>query len=475
MAFNSVSFFIFWFILIFLFQIVKKNSTIRTYILLAFNLLFFGMLSKYCTILLLTTTALDYLISIKIHATENDSKRFRWLCFSVLQNVLIILVFKHFNDWFELNNPESVFHFPIPLKFIGVSFLAFRSMGYVFDVYYENMDKPAPSLVSYWTYASFFPLILSGPISQAESFFQKMKDNEWIVSSKQQGKAIFLICLGIIKKFILGNYLAINFIDRVFDGYSFFTGLENLLAAILQTLALYLDFSGYTDLVVGLSLLLGFEIIENFNFPFLSQNITEYWKRWHISLSSWFNQFVYFPLSYYFRKLQKLGTALAVFIVFTISGFWHGTTLNFWLWGWMHAMALIWDIYSANTRLKIKKHIPVSIYKPISILLTFVFLTVSGIYFKASNLEIANGMISKIITDTQFKLISDWFNLYKWVGIIGIVVLIIQFTSSGLYQKAISFFESIHVAVLASVLVLIVFIAYQFNAMGSLPFYYLQF
>ena len=475
MAFNSLPFFTFFAALFVLYHAFSHRQNWRNTLLLGFNLTFFALLSGYTTILLMICTLADFSIAKRISACKQDGPRFRWLVVSVLINVLLILTFKHFTDWFELNHMDSPIHFPWPLKFIGVSFIAFRSMGYVFDVYYENIDRAEGNFISYASYISFFPLLLSGPISQAEDFLKTANSTKIIVNYEMVGRASFLIALGILKKFVFGNYLSINFIDRVFDASHLFTGLENFLAAVLQTLALYLDFSGYTDLVIGLSLLLGFDIIENFNFPFLSQNITEYWKRWHISLSTWFNQYVYFPLSYYWRSWGKFGTCLAVFCVFSLSGFWHGTSPNFWLWGLMHAVALIWDVLSSNWRIQWKKTIPSWLYKPLSIALTFTFLTFSGLFFKASDIHAGLTMIQKIVHELDFSFLSEWLKHYPWVAVIGLFILLIQFTLSSKYESLLNFYQRLHWSIWVIWVSLVIIVAFQFNAMGSLPFYYLQF
>ena len=222
-------------------------------------------------------------------------------------------------------------------------------------------------------------------------------------------------------------------------------------------------------------MLMGFQIMENFNFPFLSQNITEYWKRWHISLSQWFNQYLYFPLSYHLRTWKKWGTTLSVFVVFLISGIWHGTHLNFVLWGLMHAAALIWDVWTSEVRLKIKKNIPVYFYKPLSILLTFAFLTFSGVYFKSANLEQANQMILRIFSGLDFSLFGDWLKLYPYVAIIFAATLIMHWSMPKFYTLITDQIKKLPVWATAILLVAVIFVAFQFQKMGSVPFYYLEF
>lgn len=484
MAFNSAEFFIFWFILYGIYLLVFTDTKLRSIALLIGNLTFYTLLSGWTVLILLGTAFIDFNIAKRIASYEDENPKKRWMRLSVLMNVLLILGFRHVSDWLGLNSAGSQpfivdlgidIQLSIVLTFVGVSFYAFRSMSYVFDVYYENIETPEPSIIHYWTYASFFPVMLSGPILNAEGFLERLNSKSWKIENRHLSLATLYLSMGVIKKFILGNYIAMNFVDRVFESYSFFTGLEVFLASILQTFSLYLDFSGYTDIAIGLGLLLGFHIPDNFNFPFLAQNVTEYWKRWHISLSNWFNAYLYFPLSYQLRTLKKFGTSLSVFIVFLISGFWHGTSPNYWLWGVLHAICMVWDVYSSTWRSNWRKVIPFWIYKPISIFLTFGFLTYSGIYFKARTIKNANEMVSKMLNEIDWSLLTDWFTLYENVAYMGIGTIVLHYALSKPFPKIKTWFERQPWIIGATVMVLSIFLAYQFNRLGSLPFYYLQF
>lgn len=467
MAFNSASFFVFWFILYWFYLGFTQKPSLRTWVLLLANIWFFTYLSGYAVFVLIGLALLDFYLAKGIFSAKSDSTKSQLLTVSIILNVGLILFFKHIYDWFGLGE-AGIFHF------IGVSFYAFRSLGYVLDVYFENNDEPETNAIRYLAYASYFPLILSGPIAPSNEFLNQLR-KPLVIAKSQLSKGSYLIALGVTKKFILGNYLAYNFVNRVFESWEFFTAMELFFASIIQTFYLYLDFSGYTDMVVGMSLLLGINILENFNFPFLSQNITEYWKRWHISLSKWFNQNLYFPLSYQFRSFKKWGTSLSVFIVFMISGFWHGTSVNYWFWGMLHALALVWDIFTSDWRIKLRKWTPKWMYKFASIVFTFAFLVFSGIYFKASSFEVANGIITKILRELDFSLIKDWINLYPWVLVITLFVAVIQFTLGGAYPKIERSIESMHWIILALIMVVIIFIAYQFEKSSPLPFYYLKY
>jgi alginate O-acetyltransferase complex protein AlgI len=380
----------------------------------------------------------------------------------------LILAFRHFTDWFHLS---EIAYWP---KVIGISFFVFRSMGYVLDVYREMLDEPEKSPLRYLSYLSFFPLILAGPISPARDFLPQLGQAFQRAAVPFQ-KAAFLIASGIVKKYILSNYLAANFVDRVFEGPQYFSGIENLMATIAQALVVYLDFSGYTDLMLGIALLLGFRLSENFNFPYISGNITEYWRRWHMSLSKWLNEYLFFPLSFAMRQWKRTGTVIAVFITFIISGFWHGTAFHYTFWGILHAIALGWDVVSSNLRAKIRTATPAPIYRSVSVILTFAFLALSGIYFKAPNMEYAQVMFTKIFSQNDLSLFGLWMSHYPYVLGIVVVVFLLQILLAPVYEKLVQGISEIPAPLTAIALALVIFVAYQVTGLDALPFIYLEF
>jgi D-alanyl-lipoteichoic acid acyltransferase DltB (MBOAT superfamily) len=223
-----------------------------------------------------------------------------------------------------------------------------------------------------------------------------------------------------------------------------------------------------------MALLLGFKIAENFNFPYISKNITEYWRRWHMSLSKWLNEYLFFPMTFALRKWKKTGTVIAVFITFIISGFWHGTAFHYTFWGMLHGIALAWDIVSSGLRERFRNFIPSWIYNPISILLTFTFLALSGIFFKAPNMEQAGVVLDRII-HVDFSLFQTWLQHYPWVFAMILGIFFGQILLSGIYLKILNFWNRIPAFFVAVILVATIFFAYQITGLGALPFIYLEF
>lgn len=498
MEFNSALFIILFAVFYFFYSTQGGKANTRVALLFGFNTLFYFLLSKWGIFALYGIGMLDFYLARQITATPSDKQKNLLKITSVTVNISAILLFNHFYDWFHLDN-----YFPAVL---GVSFYCFRSMGYVLDVFNENIEEPELNPFYYLTYIGFFPLIFSGPISPAKNFLPQLQQ-PFSASGVKLKAALFLLISGILKKYIIADYLYINFIERVFENPHLFTGIENLMAAVSQAINVYLDFSGYTDLMMGISLLLGFEISENFNFPYLAKNITEYWRRWHLSLSAFLNENLFFPLNFRLRQLKQNGTILASFLTFLISGFWHGTAWNYTFWGALHGLALAWDIKSANWRQQWKTRIPEKLYNGLSVFLTFMFLVLSGIYFKAKNFDSAaaapattenvqiaegggdnaleennvqtqyrgNQMMGKIFGDMQFRFFIPWAQKYAGVLLIILNVLVFQWFLHGYYPAIKQWFERKRFFHLTLFLFIMIVLAYQVSGQTPIPFTYLDY
>jgi D-alanyl-lipoteichoic acid acyltransferase DltB (MBOAT superfamily) len=468
MAFNSSIFIASFLTFLLLYGALAHKQGWRKWLILIFSLAFYWLLSTWGIAILLINGISDFFIAKGIAKSKSPLRKRLLLYSSVLLNVGLILCFRHFTQWFALN---QYFFWP---AVAGISFFVFRSLGYVLDVYHENMEEPVDSAVDYLAYLSFFPLILQGPISPARDFLPELKSPfSW--EKVNTGRAFFYLSSGIIKKFCLAAYLGANFTDRVFESPHLFTGMEVTLASVAQALLVFLDFSGYTDLMMGIAMLMGFQIAENFNFPYIAGNITEYWRRWHMSLSKWLNEYLFFPLSFSLRSLSKWGTVLAVMITFIISGFWHGTSLNYTFWGMLHGLALSWDVISNNLRHRIKSVLPGFMYSGISVFLTFAFLSLSGIYFRQENMETANAMLLQVFTQPDWHLFPQW--LKDFGGVFGVicVTLILHWVLPKYYEKTMQFFEKLPWPFHSLLLLLVIFTAYQISGLEPVPFIYQKF
>ena len=267
---------------------------------------------------------------------------------------------------------------------VGISFFTFQSLSYTIDVYRRKME-PVRNIIDFGFYVSFFPHLVAGPIVRASVFIPQIYQ-EFRLTSREFSHALFMISKGLIKKIIISNFIAINLVDRVFDAPAIYSGFENLMAIYGYGLQIYCDFSGYTDIAIGVALILGFRLPVNFNSPYKAQSIADFWKRWHISLSQWLRDYLYISLGG--NRKGKIRTYLNLMITMLLGGLWHGASLRFIIWGGLHGIGLvinkIWDsLFGA--RLKTGRF-----GKALSIFITFQFVSFCWIFFRAPDM---NGVI----------------------------------------------------------------------------------
>ena len=392
LIYNSV-FFIFLFTLLYaVYVIVYRHIKTRNILLLVFSLFFYYKISGYYVFLLIAMATSDFLIGKKMATLQTDGKRKALMLLSVFLNVGALILFKYtnflLNVFFGITTGESS---PIILSLmmpIGISFFVFKTLSYIFDLYREMIDEPEKNYFSYLLYVSFFPNILAGPIAKARDllpqFSEKLNLNKELI-----GRAFLLILIGAFKKVFIADYLGANLVNRVFDSPEFFTGWEGLMVVYGYAIQIYCDFSGYTDIVIGIAMMLGFTVQSNFNKPYLADNVANFWRRWHMSLSTWFNEYLFYPLSYSFRRLKQFGVIIAVLLTFFISGLWHGPAWTYIAWGTSHGIAIAFGLATVNIRSKLSKLNTGGIYKFLSVLITFHFLAFSMVLFRASSLQAA--------------------------------------------------------------------------------------
>jgi D-alanyl-lipoteichoic acid acyltransferase DltB (MBOAT superfamily) len=339
---------------------------------------------------------------------------------------------------------------------VGISFYTFQILSYTVDVYRKKLT-PLNSFFDFAFYASFFPQVLSGPIVKARDFIPQI-NKPFTLNQYQFGLALFMILNGLIKKLVIGDYIADNFINRVYGNPLLFSGVENLLAVIAYSMQVYLDFSGYTDIAIGIAMLMGFKLKMNFNSPYKAINTSDFWKRWHISLSSWLQEYLYIPLggnrkgsiasyiiigilsvfiallldatwilwiigsfalvlaglAYFLPDLKKyINTNINLMITMLLGGLWHGATLNFIIWGGLNGLGLViskfWRRISPYEKLK---SLPVHWWK---VLNTFAFITLTRIFFRAEDMNQANEVISKIWGDIHWSILPEILINFKEV------------------------------------------------------------
>ena len=319
--------------------LLRRATTLRILYVIAFSIYFYYKSSGIYFLLLLFAAVSDYLIGNAIAREQDKQVKKRWVALSVVINLGMLGYFKYTNFFIEMANGlfgSGFLDFQNIFLPVGISFFVFQSMSYTIDIY-RGQIKPLERWIDYVFYLSFFPQLVAGPIVRAKDFIPQIRQ-PLMVTRQMFGTAIGLIIIGLIKKAIISDYISLNFVDRIFDEPALYSGFECLMGIYGYALQIYCDFSGYSDMAIGIALLLGFRFPKNFDAPYKSATITEFWRRWHISLSSWLRDYLYISLGG--NRKGKVRTYLNLIITMVLGGLWHGAAIRFVLWGALHGVAL---------------------------------------------------------------------------------------------------------------------------------------
>ncbi len=430
MLFNSFEFFVFLIVVYFLYWFVlKKSLKGQNILLLVASYFFYGIWDWRFLSLILLSTIVDYIIGHKIHDTDDDMCRKRWLWCSVIFNIGLLGFFKYYNffidSWVDLASTlgytmKSTWTLKVILP-VGISFYTFQTMSYSFDIYYRKL-KPTKSFLSFAAFVSFFPQLVAGPIERASNLLSQIS-NKRHFSYAQSVSGLKLILWGLVKKVVIADALG-PIVDDIFSNYGSYPSSTLLIGAIFFGFQIYGDFSGYSDIAIGTAKLFGIELMSNFKFPYFSRNIAEFWRRWHISLSSWFQAYIYVPLGG--SREGKLKTIRNVFIIFLVSGIWHGANWTFVLWGLVHALIFIPVLLLGNnTKYKntviAQDSLLPSVKELLSIFGVFFIVTMAWIFFRSESIGDAFSFIGGL---TEFSS-APYFhpNGYRMVDYYILVVL----------------------------------------------------
>lgn len=433
MFFNSIEFAVFVTVIFALYWFVAyRNTKFQNYILLIASYFFYGCWDYRFLFLLIFSTFLDYFTGLKINNTTNIRNKKTWLYISIVINLSFLGFFKYYNffiDSFAVLLQKSglqahVWTLNIILP-VGISFYTFHGLSYVLDVY-NGRAKPTTNFVDYSLFVSFFPLLVAGPIERATHLLPQVQNPRKFVYVKAVD-GLKQILWGLFKKIVIADRCA-AYANMIFDHSENYSGSTLILGALFFTFQIYGDFSGYSDIALGTARLFGFELLKNFSYPYFSRDIAEFWRRWHISLSSWFKDYLYIPLGG-----SKGGLWMKVrntFIIFLISGFWHGANWTFLAWGAINAFyflpLLLLDKNRANLEIVAKGRYLPSLKDAVSIAVTFTLTVFAWIFFRASSLTAAWQYISQIFSpsllhrpeifpkkDILYVLI---FYVIEWIG-----------------------------------------------------------
>jgi len=420
MLFNSLEFFIFLPIVFILYWFVtNKSLAFQNILVLLASYVFYGWWDYRFLALIVLSTIVDYIVGLKIYASQQKLQKKIWLGFSMAFNLSLLGFFKYYNffidSWVNLLSSigyttENIWTLKVILP-VGISFYTFQTMSYSIDIYRQSL-KPTKDFIGFAAFVSFFPQLVAGPIERASNLLPQILKKR-IFNKTEAIKGIELIVWGLFKKVVIADSLAPT-VNHIFENYEDMSGGTLVLGAIFFAFQIYGDFSGYSDIAIGTAKLFGFNLMTNFNFPYFSKSIGEFWRKWHISLSTWFRDYLYIPLGG--SKEGKLKGVRNVFAIFLVSGFWHGANWTFVVWGGIHALLFIPSFILGTNRKdienKLKQHSVFGFLKNTTmIVFTFSIVTFAWIFFRANSISHAigylKGMNSLELNTNNFIITAD--------------------------------------------------------------------
>ena len=598
LLFTQSYFWVFFLLVFAVFSLVQNKILLRNAFLFFVSVFFYYKTSGWFTLILLFAILFNYLDGFLIHKSKKDSGRLAWLIAGLLVNLLTLSYFKYayffadvihnlFGIELEVVNVfamagnkiagSPVFTIDRILLPVGISFYLFQCISYLMDIFRRRIT-PVTNILNFGFYVTFFPQLVAGPIVRANEFIPQLY-KKFFLSRRQFGIAVFWIINGLAKKIILSDYIAVNFIDRVFDNPTMYTGFENLVALFGYSLQVYADFSGYTDIAIGVAMLMGFYLPKNFDSPYKATNPGEFWKRWHISLSKWLQDYLYIPLGgnrtasfgtyaciitisligmilsgsvwvtvailslalivtlrsrHSDEKRKELTSNMNRMTTMLLGGIWHGASWNFMIWGGLNGLGMIvyrfWKDKNVYARTLIIGIVAVSMFAmtklfpaPIwniffvwtgvifigtfirmiynvlggksemkmlerywAVLQTFVFITWTRLFFRAgSNLDpaeanetawnTATNMVAQIGGKWNMDIIPDIIISYKNIFLLIVIGMIIHWLPTNFKRRYRLWFAYMPLPVMALIVVLAVFVIYQFVTADLQKFIYFQF
>jgi len=422
MLFNSIDFLVFFPIVVLLLFVIPAN--LRIIWLLIVSYYFYMCWNKTYALLLLLSTISTYITGIFLGKTSEIRKKKIYVVTCLILNLGILFLFKYYNFSLEcfgylLNNDIANKHHLDLLLPVGISYYTFQAIGYIIDVYRGKAAEH--DFVKYALFVSFFPTITSGPIERSSNLLKQFDELPtkalWDYDRVKNG--ILLILWGFFQKVVVADRLAL-YVDTVYDNYQEYGLLVLTAATILFAFQIYCDFDGYTNMACGVAEVIGIDIIKNFKRPYFATNIKEFWRRWHISLTSWFRDYLYIPLGG--NRKGKFRTQLNIFIVFCVSGLWHGASLNYLIWGMIHGvLQIVYNLYSSVYKRKAESFSA----KLRNGIVTFVAVDIAWMFFRASSLEHALGILQQMSSE-----LGDFTRILEVLGdgdrnllIVGMVIL----------------------------------------------------
>ena len=534
-TFLELGFWVFFALVFIGFASLERKLALRNAYLMLVSWFFYYHTSQWYVVLLIFATSVDFGVAHALHRSDKPWLRKLLLALSVVSNLGVLFFFKYayfaadvWNDltgltwnptpfWAGWSNASLGTDFveDMILLPVGISFYTFQCLSYTIDVYRRNL-KPVARFTDFAFYVSFFPQLVAGPIVRASDFVPQLYQ-PYRVTRAQFGLGLFWIVNGLLKKVILADFLAVHLVDRIFSQPTLYTGWENALGLLDYTMQVYADFSGYTDIAIGIALWMGFTLVQNFNSPYKASSVGEFWKRWHMSLSSWLKDYLYIPLggnrsgsvaSYLLIFAGLFGFALTatsslvsyllagVVLVFLLlyqfipafrrgfntnvnlmltmllGGLWHGASWNFMVWGGLNGLGLL--AHKQWSRIR-PYRVEGWMVRGLGVLITLLFITFTRIWFRAPDWSTAMSIVNQL--STGWNVIPSLAMLAAWwrpalILAMGFAIHWIPERHKAWYRDRFANFNPVLLAVISLASILL---AYQFMAAESQPFIYFQF
>lgn len=468
MLFTSGIFWALFLVFLPLYALLRKRRRMMIVFVIIFSLFFYYKSSGWFLLLLVGTSLVDWTLSkVLVRCKDNLSRR---LCvvLSVITSLGILGYFKYAN-FFMWNWNQMVEGNFEPMDIIlpvGISFYTFQSISYIVDVYRGNVS-PTESWLDYIFFLSFFPALVAGPIVRADVFLPQVRENR-SATSREVYAGFWMIMLGIIKKAVIADYIS-QYNDLIFTdtGYS---GFESLMGAVGYTMQIYCDFSGYSDMAIGIAMIMGFTLPRNFDFPYRSTSLTEFWRRWHISLSTWLRDYLYIPLGG--NRKGTVRTYINNFLTMLIGGLWHGAAWKFIIWGGIHGLGLAVNkaCHPFMARFDGKKWFTLT-----SWLLTMMTVSVLWIFFRADSWQKSFEIIENIFCNFDISYILPFIQArFLWTVMMAVIITA-HFIPQRIYDKAEDCFIRSPWIIKLAVFMLVVQIVVEVSSEEVTPFIYFQF
>ena len=455
------------------YRLLSRHTTGRMLFVILFSLYFYYKSSGVYVLCLLGVSVSDYLIGRMLGRTTVAWRRKLCVAASVVINMGMLCYFKYTSLIVDtlnrfLHEPIMLWDIALP---IGISFFTFRSVSYIVDVY-RGKIAPVERLIDYVFFLSFFPPLVAGPIVRATELVPQIRRRPEVTDSMFAG-GLFLLMTGVFKKVVLSDYISSNFVDRIFDTPSLYTGFENLMGMYGYTLQIYCDFSGYSDMAIGIALLLGFRFPANFDSPYQSASITEFWRRWHITLSFWLRDYLYIPLGG--NRVPLWRNYFNLFITMVIGGLWHGASWLFVLWGAWHGLLLVFHKLFMRLRGNRKDKPANKVAHVLGVLLTFHLVAIGWVFFRADSLTVVGEMASQIATQFHPEVFMQFVEGYPTVTLAIVVGYLLHYTPHRWSEGVCKVLERIPFVCKAIVFAVFIFLVLQVRSSELVPFIYLQF